>query len=372
MDAECAWVALALVPGVGTRTFHRLIQRFGNPHRVFAASRRELEKVPGLKQDTLEAIMSFPAAEAARREAAELSALNIRIIHWGSPEYPGHLASIADPPALLYTKGELSPDDERAVAVVGSRQASAYGLTVCKQLCTELAWHGWTVVSGMARGIDSAAHLGALAGNGRTLAVLGTGPDVIYPAENTKLAERIVESGALITEFPRGTRPEPGNFPVRNRLISGLALGVVVVEATAKSGSLITARMALDQGRQVFAVPGALGREGVAGPHGLIKQGAKLVERVEDIIEELLPMVDSGRSAAAAVRQEDGPGVCPELDDRERRLWDLLSVEPVHIDPIARQLDLGVAEVAELLLRLELRGLVKQLPGTFFVRNVPY
>jgi DNA processing protein len=279
------------------------------------------------------------------------------------------LANIADPPALLYVKGELTDEDMRAVAVVGSRQASAYSLTVCKILCEELAWRGWTVVSGMARGIDSTAHLGALAGGGRTLAVFGTGLDVIYPAENRKLSEQISSSGALISEFPLGTPPEPGNFPVRNRLISGLALGVVVVEATAKSGSLITARMALEQDRQVFAVPGAIGRPGVEGPHQLIKQGAKLVERAEDIIEELLPMVSLSSPVDAAKQQEAVPRIHPELDQTEQQLWDGLGMDPLHIDVIARELGLKVSQTAELLLRLELRGLVKQLPGMFFVRD---
>ncbi|MFP3869771.1 MAG: DNA-processing protein DprA [Syntrophobacteria bacterium] len=372
MGSENAWLALALVPGVGARTFHRLIERFGNPDRVFGASRHLLEQVSGLRPDTIDAIKTFRVQETATRERERLRALGISIIHWGSPEYPGYLASIADPPALLYVKGEFSQEDERAVAVVGSRQASAYGLSVCKKLCAELAWEGWTVVSGMARGIDSAAHLGALAGGGRTLAVLGTGLDVIYPAENRTLYQRISDSGAVISEFPPGTPPEPGNFPVRNRLISGLALGVVVVEATTKSGSLITARMALDQGRQVFAVPGPIDREGVAGPHRLIKQGAKLVERAQDIVEDLLPMVRSTSKSASVSTKAAPAGAQPELDETERHLWDILSMEPLHIDPIARQLDLSISEAAELLLRLEIRGLIKQLPGTFFVRNYPY
>jgi DNA processing protein len=255
------------------------------------------------------------------------------------------------------------------VAVVGSRLSSPYGLGVCKRLCTELAWQGWTVVSGMARGIDSAAHLGTLAGNGRTLAVLGSGLDVIYPPENRALYERIAASGVVISEFPLQTPPDPGNFPIRNRLISGLALGVVVVEAAAKSGSLITARMALDQGRLVFAVPGPLYREVAAGPHRLIKEGAKLVENAEDIIEELLPMVSRGLADLPGIREEVEAVSCPELDGQEERVWEVLSIEPLHIDPIARKLGLGVSQTAELLLRLEIKGLVKQLPGTLFVRS---
>jgi DNA processing protein len=369
MDMELGWLALTMVPGVGARTFHRLIQRFDNPERVFAAGRQHLEQVPGLKKASIDAIRSFSLEETAKREMARLHSLGIRLIPWGTEEYPSFLTEIADPPPLLYLQGTLSQEDERAVAVVGSRQASVYGLNVCRKLCRELAWQGWTVVSGMARGIDSAAHRGALEGDGRTLAVLGTGLDVVYPAENRKVSQRIVTSGALISEFPLGTPPEPGNFPVRNRIISGLALGVVVVEATAKSGSLITARMALEQGRQVFAVPGPIDRRGVEGPHRLIKEGAKLVERPEDIIEELLPMV--GRSSAVTMVERQGPPTAahPELNEREQQLWNLLGMEPLHIDAIARQTDLNVSQTAELLLRLEIRGLVKQLPGTFFVRD---
>jgi DNA processing protein len=372
MDEEFHWVALALIPGVGARTFHRLLQRFGSPEQVFAAARRSLEEIPGLKRTSIEAIKSRPAVEeSTRRELARIRALNLRLLRWGTPEYPPLLSNIFDPPALLYVKGHLAPDDRRAVAVVGSRHPSGYGLTVCKKLCVELAWQGWTVVSGMARGIDSAAHVGALEGGGRTLAVLGTGLDVVYPRENRKLYGRIAGSGAVISELPLGTPPDPGNFPVRNRLISGLALGVVVVEATAKSGSLITARMALEQGRQVFAVPGPLDREGVAGPHRLIKEGAKLVERAADITEELTPMVSPGTAGGPPrpERDEGAPGV--PLAERERKIWHLLGVEPLHIDPIARQVGLSVAEAAEVLLRLELMGLVKQLPGTQFVRRLP-
>ena len=198
---------------------------------------------------------------------------------------------------------------------------------------------------------------------------MGTGLDVVYPKENRKLSQSIAASGAIISEFPLGTPPEPGNFPIRNRLISGLSLGVVVVEATAKSGSLITARMALEQDRQVFAVPGQIGKPGVEGPHRLIKEGAKLVERAEDIIEELLPMLERRSFVEAAETKEPLIAGQPQLDERERRLWDILGMEPLHIDIISRQLDISVSQAAEILLNLEIRGLVKQLPGTFFVQD---
>jgi DNA processing protein len=320
MDADLGWLALTLVPGIGARTFHRLIQRFGSPEQVFTAHRSYLEQVPGLKKGSIDVIGSQALKETAEKEMLRLRSLGIHTIQWGTEEYPAFLANISDPPPLLYVKGTLVQEDERSVAVVGSRQASAYGLNVCKKLCRELAWQGWTVVSGMARGIDSAAHLGALKGGGRTLAVLGTGLDVMYPRENRKLSQQIAASGAIISEFPLGTPPEPGNFPVRNRIISGLALGVVVVEAATKSGSLITARMALEQDRQVFAVPGPIGRPGVEGTHRLIKEGAKLVERAEDVIEELVPMV-AGRSPLEPVVSKGSPtSLHPELSEREKQL----------------------------------------------------
>ena len=369
MNTELGWLALTLVPGVGARTFHRLIKRFGSPDHVFAARRSHLEQVPGLQKGSIEVIRSLEARKTAEKEMTRLRSHGIHLIQWGTEEYPAYLANISDPPPLLYLKGTLSQEDERAVAVVGSRQASPYGLSVCKKLCRELAWQGWTVVSGMARGIDSAAHRGALDGGGRTLAVWGTGMDVVYPRENQQLARQIASSGGVISEFPLGTPPEPGNFPARNRLISGLALGVVVVEATAKSGSLITARMALEQGRLVFAVPGPIDRPGVEGTHRLIKEGAKLVERAEDIIEELLPMVDRRLHVDTVDLRGLPTGKLPELNDEERQLWDMLGMDPLHIDAIARQLDISISQTAELLLRLEIRGVVKQLPGTFFVRD---
>lgn len=366
MEGELGWLALSLAPGIGDRTFHLLLRRFGSPARVFTSRRSELEEIRGLKSTTIDAIKSSTLREAAERETVRLRSLGIEMIQWGTEKYPSYLANISDPPPLLYLRGTLLPEDERAVAVVGSRQASTYGLSVCKKICQELAWHGWTVVSGMARGIDSAAHRGALEGGGRTLAVWGTGLDVVYPNENLTLSREIASSGALLSEFPLGTPPEPGNFPVRNRIISGLSLGVTVVEATVRSGSLITARMALDQDRQVFAVPGPIGRPTVEGPHRLIKEGAKLVESAEDIIEELLPMLD--RRLHREIKALP-IGEVPELNEKERQLWELLGMDPLHIDAIARAVDLALAETAELLLRLEIKGLVKQLPGTFFVRE---
>ena len=366
MAGELDWLALSLAPGIGGKTFHLLLRCFGSPDRVFTSRRRELEGIPGLKGNTIEAIKSSSLRKTAEREMTRLRTLNIQIVQWGTEKYPKYLANIPDPPPIVYMRGTLLPEDERAVAVVGSRQASTYGLSVCKKICQELAWQGWTVVSGMARGIDSAAHKGALEGGGRTLAVWGTGLDVIYPPENLALSEEIVSSGAILSEFPLGTPPEPGNFPVRNRIISGLSLGVTVVEATVRSGSLITARMALDQNRQVFAVPGSLGRPVVEGPHRLIKEGAKLVESGEDIIEELLPMLD--RRLHRDIEKLP-TGEQPELNGKEQQLWELLGMDPLHIDAIASAVDLALAETAELLLRLEIKGLVKQLPGTFFVRE---
>ncbi|MBW1981945.1 MAG: DNA-protecting protein DprA [Deltaproteobacteria bacterium] len=369
MDQDSYWLALALVPGIGTRTFHRLLEHFGEVHRIFSATSRQLERIPGLRRSAIDAIREFPVEEVAQRERRRLAALGIHCLRFGTAAYPNRLANIVDPPPLLFVRGKLLAADDRAVAVVGSRRASHYGLSVSRKICAELALQGWTVISGMARGVDSAAHRGALEGGGRTVAVLGSGLDRIYPAENRKLAERISSAGAVLSEFPLGTPPEPGNFPVRNRIISGLALGVVVVEATAKSGSLITARMALDQGREVFAVPGAVGSPGVAGPHRLIKEGAKLVEKAEDIIEEILPMLGSAAAAAAPSNVAAGEQRGIELDQREKDVLEALGGEPLHIDHIARQTGLSVSRTAELLLHLEIKGLVQQLPGTMFVKE---
>ncbi|TLY26283.1 MAG: DNA-protecting protein DprA [Nitrospirae bacterium] len=281
--------------------------------------------------------------------------------------YPAWLRAIHDPPAVLYCDGSVEPGDRQAVAIVGARKATPYGLRVTETLASELSGLGFTIVSGFARGIDAAAHRAALEAGGRTIAVLGCGLDVDYPPGHAPLRAEIAAGGAVLTEFVPGTPPYATNFPRRNRIISGLALGVVVVEATEESGSLITARLALEQGREVFAVPGPLDAPTSRGPHGLIKQGAKLVETVDDVVEELLPQVE--RPLLRPVRAAGPAPACSrrteahDLTPGERGVLGLVGKEPRHLDDLTEQSRLPAAEVARILLGLELKLLVHQLPG---------
>ena len=280
----------------------------------------------------------------------------------GDERYPELLRAIYDPPAVLYCDGSVEPGDRQAVAIVGSRQATPYGLRITETLAGELSTLGFTILSGFARGIDAAAHRAALAAGGRTIAVLGCGLDVDYPPGHASLHAEIAGSGAVLTEFAPGTPPRATNFPRRNRIISGLALGVVVVEAADDSGSLITARLALEQGREVFAVPGPIDVPTSRGPHGLLKQGAKLVETVDDIVEELLPQLDRPLQTL----KTEPIAALPEhvaLSPSERTVLDVMSRDPLHLDDLTERSRLTTPAVAAILLGLELKALVKQLPG---------
>jgi len=290
-------------------------------------------------------------------------ALAGKIIALADERYPELLRAIPDPPAVLYCDGVPEPGDRQAVAIVGSRQATPYGLRVTDALAGELSALGFTIVSGFARGIDAAAHRAALATGGRTIAVLGCGLDVDYPPGHASLHAEIAASGAVLTEFIAGTPPRATNFPRRNRIISGLALGVVVVEAAEDSGSLITARLALEQGREVFAVPGPVDASTSRGPHGLIKQGAKLVETVDDIVEELLPQIERPEGPVKSSRKILPTPDLPNLSTEERLVFDQMSREPLHLDELTERSRLTSAEAAGILLGLELKGVVRQLPG---------
>jgi len=290
-----------------------------------------------------------------------------KLIALAADGYPAWLRAIADPPAVLYCDGRIEPRDRQAVAIVGARAASPYGLRVTETLARELSGAGFTIVSGLARGIDAAAHRAALDAGGRTIAVLGCGLDVTYPPEHGRLREEIAQCGAVLTEFPAGTPPKPSHFPQRNRIISGLSLGVVVVEAAEDSGSLITARLALEQGREVFAVPGSIDAPLSHGPHGLLKQGAKLVETVDDIVEELLPQLET----AGVPTQQPMPFKAmepPALSPEERRVWGQMSRDPLHLDDLTERSGLTPAVVAGILLGLELKDVVRQLPGQRYYR----
>jgi len=385
MDQESLkyWIALRAVEEVGCVGFRTLLQAFSSPRAVFSATAQTLQVIPGIGPKTADHIRSFSDWGMAEREIERARELEVAIVTCEDAIYPRNLLNIYDYPPLLYVQGSLCPE-EICVAVVGSRLASVYGRYTTEKISRELALQGITVVSGLARGIDAAAHRGALAGKGRTIAVLGCGLDIFYPPENEGLAGAVVAHGALITEFPFGTPPNAPNFPSRNRIISGISLGVVVVEAGEKSGSLITARIAAEQGRSVFAVPGEIGAAGSRGTHRLIKQGAMLIENVEDILDEILPQ--AGRSPSASNEPSvssrlDAPAPDPEkttaparveiagLGNQEKRLLSLIPSRPVDIDTLITSSGLTAQEVLNALLILELRGLIRQMPGKQFLRK---
>jgi len=355
---QTPWVALSRVKGLGCVGFKKLAAHFADPTAALSARPAELKNVPGLDKDAIEGLLGFSEWALAEAEIRRAREAGVRIVPFIDPHYPARLRAIADPPPLLYIKGEFSAADEKAVAIVGSRSASDYGRKVARNICRGLASLGFTVVSGMARGIDGTAHESALDGGGRTIAVLGSGVDRIYPPEHQGLSERITRQGAVISELSLGARPVAFNFPARNRLISGLSLGVVVVEATEKSGSLITAAHALEQNREIFAVPGEVGSSRSRGAHRLIRQGAKLVENADDIIEEIAPQL--ARPEGARRRQRVLPQNC---NDDTRKIFGLLQERILHIDEVIESSGLSSAQVSHILLELELQGFLRQLPG---------
>ena len=373
------WIALNMTPGVGPRAAARLLERFGSAEGVFGALRSELERLR-LRPEAVESIaLRDRFAEAAREleRVREIEGADVLVLDDGA--YPSLLREIPDPPVTLYVRGRWAEClDAPCVGIVGSRRCSAYGQNVALSLARELASRGVTVVSGLARGIDAAAHRGALEAVGRTVAVLGTGLDEVYPRDHRKLASEILErGGALVTQFPLGTPPVAENFPYRNRIISGLSLGVVVVEASENSGSLITARLALEQGREVFAVPGSITSRYSFGTNFLIKgAGAKLVQAWQDIVSEFPPEI-----AASILPPEPGKKkgagrstdlkLPSDLSDAERAVLKLItSDEPTHIDSLSEATGHAVSELSGVLLALEMRDLVRQLPGRCFVRKL--
>ncbi len=365
-EEQIAWLTLKLTPGLGNRSILRLFRRFGSPAAALRAPDKELSRVPNLREEALGALRAKKTIRSPIEEWDILQKEGIRLLCVNDSDYPSNLAAIADPPAVLFARGALEPRDLVSVAVVGSRAASPMGAAFTERLCAELARCGVTVVSGFALGIDSAAHRGALAGQGRTIAVLGCGLDIDYPHANTELRKHIAASGALVSEFPLGTTPAPGHFPQRNRIISGLALGVVVVEAANKSGSLITAALALEQGREVFAVPGFAGCVRSTGPHKLLRQGAKLVESAEDILEEIRPLIRPSWASFSKTSSPEPDMNEPDANEEEKSLLGAIDRSPRHIDELCRSLDWPVSRVAAILLTLELKGTVRQLPGKFF------
>ena len=366
MTDKLAWLALRGIPGVGPVLFQRLTQAFGSPAQVFQTSLRDLRGLRGVSAALAEALRGFRHWDRVEEHLSRLKAFGAEMLTLDDPRYPVRLQEIPFPPPLIFLKGEIKPEDSLALALVGTRGASYYGKKTCRSLARELARRQVTVVSGLARGIDTAAHQGALEGGGRTLAVLGCGLDVVYPPENRELYGRIQESGALITEYPLGTRPEAHNFPRRNRLISGLALGVLVVEAAAKSGALITAQCALEQGREVMAVPGPVNSPTSQGPHHLIQTGAKLVQDVDDILAEL-PKTGAPMRSAAGLPPEAPVPTRPAHFRVDDPLLPLLGAEPLQLEELVQASRLPAPEVMSRLTLLELQGLVRELPGKCYV-----
>ncbi len=375
MDELRHWLELSLVPGVGPKTFLKLLDSFGSPKNALKASRPALENEAGISAAVAEEIGRDHKAEIDK-SLKLIDEHRVALLTLRDPAYPELLKRINDPPPLLYVKGAIEQADRNAISVVGSRRATHYGKTVAGKLAGDLARIGITVISGLAYGIDAAAHKGALAAGGRTLAVLGCGVDVVYPKANSKIFEQIPRSGALISEFPMGCQPDPGHFPVRNRIVSGLALGTLVIEAPRKSGALITARLAMEQNREVFAVPGNIFSPYGEGCHRLIKDGAKLVENVYDIIGEVesglenLKVADSVRVADPAADASGGGPVEAKMSADERKVFSFLSAVPAHIDDIIEECDLVASRAAGALVTLELKGLIQQLSGKQFIRRL--
>ena len=363
-DLECM-LRISMAEGVGAVTYRALIEHFGDPRAILQASSRELRQCPSVGGKAAAALERAAAEADTDRELALAEQCGVRIVPFGSDEYPRSLSLIYDPPIVLYVRGDLIEQDTMAIAVVGSRRCSYYGQRQAERIASGLATSGFTIVSGLARGVDAAAHRASLRATGRTIAVLGCGLARIYPRENDELADLVSRRGAVVSELPMSTPPDPGNFPPRNRLISGLSLGVVVVEAAVRSGSLITAKWALEQGREVFAVPGPIDSPYSRGPHHLIKDGAKLVESPRDVIEELGPLSE-------VVTTEDGDEIGDPrvlaLNTQEAKVFAAASAAPKTIDEITREADVPPAAAASTLMILEVKGLVKQLSGKRFVK----
>ncbi len=360
VEAQAFWIALNLVPGMGARSFHRLVEKFGSPEGALLAERGDWEPTGG--EGLVSERKAFDWERALREELNAVRDRGINVITFQEGGYPRPLRNIHHPPPVLYVEGSFDEQDALSLAVVGTRRPSPYGRLMAERLCRELAERGMTIVSGMARGIDSAAHRAALDSGGRTLAVLGCGLAHNYPRENEALRKEAARRGAVISEFPMGRPPLPQNFPVRNRLISGLALGTLVVEAGERSGALITAEHAAEQGREVFAVPGNVDVPTSRGTNATIKRGAKLVEEVEDILEELPPPLVALMGEKRRRDDSFRAGFSPE----ESTIYNLLCGGSSHIDDLIEESGIEAGRVSAVLMELELKGLVAQYPGKMF------
>ncbi len=384
-------IHLNLIQGVGLKTVQCLRDVFGSTERALRAAPDEIRKIEQLSPAIRDLLIHKPVLYPIERELELIHTYGCQVVTLYDAAYPPHLKQIDTPPFVLYVRGELVPEDAISVSVVGSRNAKDYGRKVSYRLSYQIAQRGLTVVSGFAKGIDTAAHRGALEAGGRTIAVMGNGLSLIYPAANRDLAEKIETSGALVSEFPMAARPKPRNFPRRNRIISGLTLGTVVVEASNRSGALITARLAAEQNREVFAVPGEIFSQLSAGTHKLINEGAKLINTVDDLLNELPPYVLSQiqphtspspvpdmaavPTHASSAGQNDTepipetPPPPPDLTPDEKTIFEAIEVPSSHIDTIVRTTQLPISQVSSVLLMLELKGIVQQLPGKQFTKT---
>jgi DNA processing protein len=367
MEPIEALVALNLISGVGPiRTRHLLDHFGGDPVAVLGASQTELDRVPGIGEQIAAGIARWESEADLAGEMRRIQESGVTVLGFTDPEYPALLKQIYDPPPVLYVKGRLIPEDMQGVAVVGSRLTTSYGMEVARKLGYQLAFTGVSVVSGGARGADTAAHQGSLSAQGRTVAVLGTGIDRVFPAENRDLFDRIAECGALVTSFPFGRSADRGTFPSRNRIVAGMTLGTVVVEANLSSGALITANLANDYGRQVFAVPGRIDSPRSKGCHDLIKKGAKLCEGIEDILSEFEYRFPGSNRSEGESQQQEFPAIT--LNAAEQAVWDCLGRETLEVDLIIRGSGLPPSGVQVALFSLELKRLIRQLPGRRFER----
>ncbi len=352
-------VALNCIPGLRGRRFHRLLEIFGSPERLWKADRQELYEKGGVSSEFIETFFEQKQTLCPEKEFDEANKYGAAIFIMTDEAYPDALREIHSPPPVLYVKGDIGRKPlEKTLGIVGSRKATQYGLDMAEKLAEGLASSGFTIVSGLARGIDTRAHEGALKAGGKTFAVLGCGLDISYPKENKALSEKIATSGAVLTEFPFGTQPLALNFPLRNRIVSGLSRGVIVVQAGERSGATITADFALEQGKDVFAVPGSVFLPQSKGTHRLLKEGAMLVESVSDVLDGL------GFSQCKIVEN-----TLPPLQGLEKQVFDVLSYEPVVLDDLVEVLNFPVQRLSGVLMILESRGYVSQLPGKFFMKS---
>jgi DNA processing protein len=369
------WLALALTEGLGPSRVRKLIEHFGTADRVLQASLTELEAT-GMRAVSAQSLATGKSLELAQDETARTAQAGAAIISLSGAEYPSRLKEIYDPPVILFVRGSIELLSKPGIAMVGTRHPTPYGLGMAERLATDLAGRGLVIISGMARGIDTASHRGALAAKGKTIAVLGTGIDVFYPKENTRLAEQILAlGGTIISEFPMGTSPQPQNFPIRNRIISGMSAGVLVVEAAEYSGTRITSRCALEQNRDVYAVPGNVTNKNSWGPNTLIKQGAKLVATWEDVWEELPTDIQEAlRLTSNESPPVDSASLFPDdvQSPHEKKLLRLLKPDQsTHIDELVEMLEneISSSEIFAALFELELSGKIRQLPGKNFVKS---